>query len=168
MSASKVIFGLVVALAAATSSAAQGAFGETTPPPPVRVTRATETRAFSAQDLTALGTVEIAAVTPWTEGVVRFRGPTLATLADDMGVETGTVVIEALNDYRIEEPLDELVEAGAVIAIEMNGAALPIETHGPAWLTFPSAAAPRLATSDVMYRWIWQIERITFLPAAAR
>ena len=150
----------------ATAAAAQSAFDDGAHDSSIHVTHLEATARFSVEELAALGTVEIEAVTPWTDGVVRFRGPTLETLARRMGVASGTIVIEAVNDYRIEEPLAPLLEDGAVLAVEMNGFALPMNSYGPVWLTFPSAADRRLARSEGMYRWIWQIDRIEFLPDA--
>lgn len=123
-------------------------------------------RSFGLDELEALGPTEIATSTPWTEGVVRFTGPTLAALA---GLEDLPVVearLTALNDYSIAVPAEDWQARDVVLASRAGGARMRVRDRGPLWLVYPLDAEPALQTQRFHARMIWQVRDIVFVVGA--
>jgi len=119
-------------------------------------------RAFGLSDLEALGTTEIATSTPWTEGVVRFSGPTLAALA---ALEDRPVVearLTALNDYSIDVPAEDWAAHEVVLASCADGARMRVRDRGPLWLVYPLDSDPALRSQRYHARMIWQVRAVEF------
>lgn len=120
-------------------------------------------RTLSTDEAEALGSVEIATSTPWTQGVVRFSGPTLAAL---VSLEDGAVVearLQALNDYSIDVPAEDWAAYDVVLASRADGARMRVRDRGPFWLVYPLDSDPALQTQRYHARMIWQVRRIDFV-----
>lgn len=120
-------------------------------------------RELSVAEVEALGTAEIATSTPWTQGVVRFSGPTLAALA---ALEEGVAVearLQALNDYSIDVPAEDWETHDVVLASRADGERMRVRDRGPFWLVYPLDSDPALRTQRYHARMIWQVRRIAFL-----
>ncbi|MEH6832146.1 MAG: oxidoreductase [Sulfitobacter sp.] len=76
---------------------------------------------FDMAMLKAIGTNEFETTTIWTDGPQTFKGTTLMTLMQALGVENGTIRATAINDYSVEIPVTDAVKNGALIAFERNG-----------------------------------------------
>lgn len=76
---------------------------------------------FDMAMLKAIGTNEFETTTIWTDGPQTFKGTTLMTLMQALGVENGTIRATAINDYSVEIPMTDAVKNGALIAFERNG-----------------------------------------------
>ncbi|MGR3464398.1 molybdopterin-dependent oxidoreductase [Limimaricola sp.] len=100
--------------------------------------------------------------TIWTDGDAQFSGVPLAALLDRMGVdpEAGTVELVALNDYRIEIPIDEIDDTAPIVATRVNGAVMPVREKGPYWVVYPYDLAPRYRTETTFARSIWQLAQV--------
>ncbi|THD82312.1 oxidoreductase [Aliigemmobacter aestuarii] len=119
-----------------------------------------------ALDQTLLETLpqhEFSTSTIWTEGVITFRGVLLRDLLQAVGSNGGTVVLTALNDYRISVPVADATGAGPMVAYLMNGAPMPVRDKGPIWLVYPYDADPAFRTEQTYARSIWQLDRIEVL-----
>lgn len=88
-----------------------------------------------------------------------FTGPLLEDVLAAAGAEGTTVMIQAMDGYAIEAPVDELVAKGAVVAIERDGKSLGIGGLGPTQIVFPRADRADLADMPDDW-WIWQIFHI--------
>lgn len=120
-------------------------------------------RTLGIDEVEALGGVEIATSTPWTQGVVRFSGPTLGALA---ALEEGDVVearLSALNDYSIDVPAEDWAAYDVVLASRADGERMRVRDHGPFWLVYPLDSDPALQTQRYHARMIWQVRRIAFV-----
>jgi hypothetical protein len=88
-----------------------------------------------------------------------FTGPLLEDVLAAAGAEGKNIMIQAMDGYAIEAPVEELVGKGAVVALERDGKALGIGGLGPTQIVFPRADRADLAEmSDDL--WIWQIYHI--------
>lgn len=119
-------------------------------------------RSFGMAELEALGAADVATSTPWTEGVVRFTGPTLAALA---ALEYHPVVearLTALNDYSIDVPAADWAAHTLVLATRADGARMRVRDRGPLWLIYPLDSDPALRTQRFHARMIWQVRDIAF------
>lgn len=115
---------------------------------------------FDRTQLEALAPTVVETSTPWTEGKQRFDGFPIAALFDRIGVTGDTVRAVAINDYAVTMPIDELVKAGAFVAIRQNGEVMKIRDRGPLWIIFPYDRDPRLTGDDFLNWSIWQLKSL--------
>ncbi|WLD57981.1 molybdopterin-dependent oxidoreductase [Salinispirillum sp. LH 10-3-1] len=117
---------------------------------------------MSVENLRAIKAETLHTGTPWTDTEDEFEGIYLASLLEYMGVspEQGVLALTALNDYRIEAPLMELVAADAFLGFARNGELMPVRNYGPFWLLFPFTERPEL--NDRAHRgWaVWQLKAL--------
>ncbi|MFN3276079.1 MAG: molybdopterin-dependent oxidoreductase [Paracoccus sp. (in: a-proteobacteria)] len=114
--------------------------------------------------LEALGPVEVTTTTVWTQGTQHFTGVALDALLADAGIDEGTIVAIAINDYAVEIPVAEARRDsdgyGPVIAYHLNGQPMTVRDKGPLWLVYPYDARSDFQSEVVYTRSIWQLDRI--------
>jgi hypothetical protein len=88
-----------------------------------------------------------------------FTGPLLKDVLAAAGASGENVLVQAMDGYAIAVSVDELVDKGAVVALERDGKALGIGGLGPTQIVFPRAARPELADMPDDW-WVWQIYHI--------
>ena len=115
---------------------------------------------FDIARLEGLGLVDIVTSTPWTESPERFTGVPLARLLDDPVAGEGTVMLIALNDYRISMPLAEVGPEMPIVAFRRDGRPMSIRDKGPYWVIYPFDAGERYQSETVFSRSVWQLVRI--------
>ncbi|MGJ3261599.1 MAG: hypothetical protein ACFE0R_00045 [Salinarimonas sp.] len=126
-------------------------------------------RGFAIDTLEALAPATVVTTTPWTEGVMRFTGPRLDTLAA-LEPQDGEVIaarMTALNEYTIEVPAQDWSAHDLVLATRADGQRMRVRDGGPIWLVYPLDADPSLQTQQYYYRMIWQLREIVFVVGAA-
>ncbi len=101
--------------------------------------------------------------TIWTEGVSTFTGVSLADLVDELGIEGGTIVATAVNDYAVEIPVEDAVEGGPIVAYLMDGKEMSLRDKGPLWVVYPYDSDASYRTEVIYSRSIWQLDRLEFL-----
>lgn len=106
---------------------------------------------------------EIETFTPFTEGMQRFAGPTLASLLDRLGITGGTLHALAINDYAVDIPVSDAAEFGVLIAVLHNGQPMRIRDRGPLWLIYPEKVQPKGENLNSA-KMIWQLNRIDIRP----
>lgn len=126
----------------------------------VTVTNSGDAAQFDRAMLEALGSTVIETTTIWTDGVQRFRGVSLATLIDALGISSGTLRAVAVNDYMIEIPVTDAVEGGPIIAYELNGEPMSLRNKGPLWIVYPYDKSDEYLSEVIYARSIWQLDRI--------
>lgn len=115
---------------------------------------------FDIAMLEALGSTEFESTTIWTEGVQRFRGVSLATLIDALGIKSGTLRAKAINDYMVEIPVKDASEDRSMIAYELNGEPMTLRNKGPLWIVYPYDSKSEYRSELTYGRSIWQLDRI--------
>lgn len=126
----------------------------------IGVTNAPDAALFDLDMLRALDPSEIETSTIWTEGTQRFTGVPLATLLDVVGADGSILKATAINDYTVEIPLSDAVPGGALIAFEIDGAAMSRRDKGPLWIVYPYDDSADFRTEVVYSKSIWQLDRI--------
>ncbi|WP_018700550.1 hypothetical protein [Amorphus coralli] len=102
--------------------------------------------------------------TPWTDGVSRFSGPAIATLAAMGPQPASKATVVALNDYVHDLESTDWTEHGAILAVRQNGERMMIRDKGPFWVMFPIDANPRvLGTARYFSRMVWQVREVEFV-----
>lgn len=104
--------------------------------------------------------------TMWTDGMQRFQGVELKVLLDSLHVTQGNLIATAINDYRIEIPIDEIESGGPMIAHTRNGSPMPVRDKGPLWLVYPYDQNPKYSTEVIFSRSIWQLNRLEIAPSS--
>lgn len=115
---------------------------------------------FDLDALSALGFETVETTTIWTDGVQTFEGVSLKTLMDTLGLEDGTLLATAINDYTVEVPVSDAVENGPIIAVRLNGETMSVRDKGPLWIIYPYDSSPDYRTEVIYSRSIWQLDRI--------
>jgi hypothetical protein len=72
------------------------------------------------------------------------------------------VVVTALNDYRIEIPMDDLISYPVLFALSMNGQRLTARDKGPVWIVYPRDQYAELHGEKARSRSVWQLIGIEF------
>lgn len=114
---------------------------------------------FDYGALEALDMVKVMADFPKGRQVHEFEGPLLSDVLAAAGAQGQTVTIQALDGYAVEIPLEEMVDAGAVVALKRDGAAFGIGGFGPTQIVFPRAERADLADMPDD-NWVWSIFHI--------
>jgi len=115
---------------------------------------------FDFDALESLATVKVNADFPKGEQVYEFEGPLLVDVLKAAGAAGETVTMQALDGYAIEVPLQELEDAGAVLALKRDGEAFGIGGFGPTQIVFPRADRADLSEMPDD-NWIWSIFHIS-------
>ena len=123
-----------------------------------------ETVEYSLSDLEALGSETFRTTTIWSDGEQVFTGLPLVTLLSELGVEGGTLMARAINDYAVEVPVSDGVENGPILAHHRNGEPMSVRDKGPLWLVYPYDTNPEYRSEVIYSRSIWQLDRIEILP----
>ena len=102
--------------------------------------------AFDRADLEALTRQTIEAPLPGTETVVSFSGPRVVDVMKMAQAQGQLLTALALDGYAAEITWDELMDHGAILAIDIDGAPMGLGGLGPAMIVFePVEDDPKLA-----------------------
>ena len=106
---------------------------------------------------------EFSTHTQWTEGKIKFSGPTLKDvleLADpDLTVDS-VVHLLAANQYEVTLDMKLLEDDAPIIATRMNDKAFGTRQNGPLWVVFPYELDSQYQTESVYSASIWQLIEI--------
>lgn len=123
-----------------------------------------KTTEFSLATLDAMPQATIRTSLPWYEGVGEFSGVPLKDVLSAAGAVGNSLQLTALNDYVVNAPTDELIEAGALLATRLDGQPMPISDKGPIFVLFPFDDRPDLQHQAYYSRAVWQLDRIEVSP----
>ncbi len=112
---------------------------------------------FDRAMLEALPQTGFTTVTPWLDGPARFDGVAGATLLSALGARARAVHARALNDYSVTIPGTDFDPGGVLIAMRLDGAALPIRARGPLWIVYDYGSHRRFRDETYYSRSIWQL-----------
>ncbi len=116
-------------------------------------------REFDLTDLEKLPQATVHADFPKGGAETVFSGPLLKDVLASAGAEGATVTVQAMDGYAVEVPMQEMVDKGAVLALERDGKPLGIGSFGPTQIVFPRGERADLADMPDDW-WIWQIYHI--------
>lgn len=109
----------------------------------------------------SLGIVEYTVQDPFEEVETVYQGVLMRDLLDlwQVSESATTLDILALNDYRVEVPLDIVRDYPVIFALQQNGAYMTPDYRGPAMLVFPYEEYDFERPATDAY-WIWQIKAV--------
>lgn len=114
-------------------------------------------------DLAALALLpqrRIKTTTPWHVGEPVFTGPLLRDVLAEAGAEGSSLRLRALNDYRVDIPVDDARRYDVIVAHQVNGQAITVRDKGPLFVMYPFDRHPDLRNSIYFSRCIWQLRHI--------
>lgn len=164
-------FGSLVATLLLAAAAATPAFALDPPVGPVVLTvkgdisetNVGDTAQFDQAMLDALPGREGAMETPWTKGVVTFKGPLLRAVLEAAGANGTNLKVRALNDYAADVPVAD-AKLETILATQMDGKPMSIRDKGPMMLVYPFDLDQSLFNEKYFSRSVWQIKEIEVLP----
>ncbi|WP_108814105.1 molybdopterin-dependent oxidoreductase [Loktanella sp. Alg231-35] len=116
---------------------------------------------FTLVELEALGEGQFTTTTIWTTGPQTFSGISLDVFLASQGIESGTILASAINDYTVEIPVSDATDDGPMIAYRLNGEEMSIRDKGPLWIVYPYDSKTDYQAEVIYSRSIWQLDRIT-------
>jgi hypothetical protein len=115
---------------------------------------------FDAAMIDALPQHSFTTWTPWYPGTVRFTGPLLRDVLQAVKVSGGTLKATALNDYKIEIPMEDAFRYPVILARQIDGRTLSVREKGPLFVIYPFDSDPQLKASTYYGRSIWQLKSL--------
>jgi hypothetical protein len=115
---------------------------------------------FTLEELDAFGERQFTTTTSWTTGSQTFTGISLDVFLAAQGIDSGTILASAINDYTVEIPLADATADGPMIAYRMNGEEMSIRDKGPLWIVYPYDGNTDYQAEVIYSRSIWQLDRI--------
>lgn len=98
--------------------------------------------------------------TPWYPQARRFTGVLVADLLKAVGAHATSVKAVALNDYRVEIPVDDLTRHGAMIASLLDDKPIAVRDKGPLLIIYPFDDRTELRTAVHYSRAVWQLRSL--------
>jgi hypothetical protein len=115
---------------------------------------------FDDAMLDALPQKSFVTETPWIKGAVKFTGPLLSDVLKVVNASGSNLKAVALNDYKINIPMEDAVKYGVILARQMDGKVMTIRDKGPLFVMYPFEKFPEIKTSVYFSRCIWQLQSI--------
>jgi hypothetical protein len=119
-----------------------------------------DSAAFDRAQLEAFPQVTVRTETPWTDGVVEFRGPLARAVLHAAGASGTSVQATAINDYTVEIPITDFESHDVILAIARDGEAMRVRDRGPIWVIYPWGEHEELRTEVYHGRSIWQLSTL--------
>lgn len=116
--------------------------------------------ALDMKALQALPQKSFTTQTPWDQKPVTFSGPLLRDVLQLVKSKGQHIRAVALNDYRVKLPVSDALEHDVVVAVQMNGQAIPVRTKGPLFVIYPFDSKKELQHKTYYERSIWQLKAI--------
>jgi len=102
----------------------------------------------------------IATETPWYTGTRTFNGPLLRDVLATAGAKGKALRLVALNDYRVEMPIDDPQRYDVIVARQLDGKPMGVREKGPLFVMYPFDSQPQLRNAVYFSRCVWQLRSI--------
>jgi hypothetical protein len=122
-----------------------------------------EVAEFTLAALAAMPQHTIATKAPWHDGVRSYSGPLLRDVLAAAQAQATMARFIALNDYKIEIPLEDAAMYPVVLAIRLDGKPMLVRDKGPLFVMYPFDKHPELAKTKYFSRCVWQLHRIELI-----
>jgi hypothetical protein len=117
--------------------------------------------AFDLAQLKSLPVTRITTTTPWTDGENLYEGVRIRDLLERIGAAGTELLADAVDDYQITIPMEDVRDYDVIIAYAMNGKPLPPDDKGPLWVIYPYSGHSVLQKDLYFSRSVWQLNRLT-------
>jgi hypothetical protein len=118
---------------------------------------------FDMPMLEALAQQHITTKTPWYRQPRKFTGPLLRDVLARVGAQGAMLRLTALNDYRIDVPIDDTRRFDVVLARAIDDQPITVRERGPLFVIYPFDSDPALRNALYYSRSVWQLKTIDVL-----
>jgi hypothetical protein len=118
---------------------------------------------FDMAMLEALPQHSFSARTPWYPQPRKFTGPLLREVLSQAGARGDQVRAIALNDYRVDIPMDDLLRYDVVLARLLDDKPMAVRDKGPLFIVYPFEERPELRSTVYYSRCAWQLRALQVL-----
>lgn len=115
---------------------------------------------FDMAALAALPQHSFSTQTPWYKSAKKFTGPLLRDVLAAAGAQGETLVAIALNDYKVEIPMEDVRRFDVLLARLMDDQPMPTRDKGPLFIIYPFDRSEELRSERYYGRSAWQLRRI--------
>ena len=115
---------------------------------------------FDAALLDALPQHSFVSTTPWLKHPATFTGPLLKDVLQALKAQGTTLKALALNDYKIDIPLDDAFKFDVILTRKVDGRVLTVREKGPIFVMYPFERFPELKTETYYSRCVWQLKSL--------
>jgi len=98
--------------------------------------------------------------TPWYSNPRKFTGVLLRDLLGAVGTAPARLNAVALNDYRVEIPLEDVARGDAMLAYLLDDEPMTVRQKGPLVIIYPFDDKPELRNAVHYSRAIWQLRSL--------
>ena len=98
--------------------------------------------------------------TPWYPEPRKFTGVLLRDLLAAVGARGKTVRAIALNDYRVDIPIDEAARHDLMVAYLLDDKPMAVRDKGPLVVIYPFDSHPELRSAINYSRAAWQLKQL--------
>jgi len=124
-------------------------------------TNADQRADFDMAMLEALPQHSFSTSTPWFKTARRFSGPLLRDVLAAAGSRAGkTLRAVALNDYKVEIPVEDALRHKVLMATRLDGAQMPVREKGPLFIIYPYDENADLRSERFYSRSAWQLRTL--------
>lgn len=118
---------------------------------------------FDMRMLAALPQHSFTTRTPWDKSPRKFTGPKLRDVLQLVGANGRTILAVALNDYKVELPVDDTQQFDVVLARLMDDQPMRVRDRGPLFIVYPYDSFEQLRTDRYISRSAWQLRSLDIL-----
>ena len=115
---------------------------------------------FDMAMLEALPQHSFTTATPWFKEPKRFTGPLLRDVLAAAGAKGTALRAVALNDYKVEIPVDDAMKYKVVMATRLDGQPMPVREKGPLFIIYPYDESADLRSERFYSRSAWQLRTL--------
>jgi hypothetical protein len=119
-----------------------------------------ETARFDMDMLAAMPQHSFSTKTPWYPTACKFTGPLLRDVLAAAGAHGRTLRAIALNDYRVELPVEDASRYSVLLARLLDDKPMSVREKGPLFIIYPFDADETLRSERYYSRSAWQLKVI--------
>ncbi|MEY4755090.1 MAG: hypothetical protein RJA44_2765 [Pseudomonadota bacterium] len=115
---------------------------------------------FDMDMLAALPQHSYTTPTPWYPQERKFTGPLLRDVLAAAGAKGKTLSAVALNDYKVELPVEDVQRFEVVLARLLDDKPMPVREKGPLFIIYPFHTDSSLRSERYYGRCAWQLKTL--------
>jgi hypothetical protein len=126
----------------------------------VRMPNAGSSAQFDMAMLEQLPQHSFSTRTPWYSGPRKFTGPLLRDVLAACGAEGSNLRAFALNDYRVDLPVEDARRYDVIIARLLDDKPMAVRDKGPLFIVYPFDTRAELRSTVYYSRSAWQLKTL--------
>ncbi|MFM2118824.1 MAG: hypothetical protein RL722_292 [Pseudomonadota bacterium] len=115
---------------------------------------------FDMDMLAALPQRSFSTMTPWYKQPRKFTGPLLRDVLAAVGAKGMQLKAVAINDYKVDIPVEDSRQFDMVLARLMDDAPMPVRDKGPLFIVYPYDSLSELKSERYYMRSAWQLKAL--------